>query len=175
VAPAAQGTSSLGAAETRIGAVIAETTPERDPRTLEQETEQMMRFFMAYVRNGRLVLDKPTNLPEGRRVELVSIEDVLSNGGELIAQDLDAAFAEEEAGQLVDTIAFNTVTDEHDADAITSDNITDEHVRWYQESMPDSPTTRDVITAATSALPVLRWLGRRRIAAAINARAKAVK
>jgi len=135
----------------------------------------MMRFFMAYVRNGRLVLDRPTNLPEGRRVELVSIEDVLNNGGELIAQDLDAAFTEEEAGQLVDTIAFNTVTDEHDVDAITSDNITDDHVRWYQESMSDSPTTRDVITAATSALPVLRWLGRRRIAAAINARTKAVK
>jgi len=135
----------------------------------------MMRFFMAYVRNGRLVLDKPTNLPEGRRVELVSIEDVLSNGGELIAQDLDTAFAEEEAGQLVDTITCNTAIDEHDVDAITFDNVTDEHVRWYQESMPDSPTTRDVITAATSALPVLRWLGRRRIAATINARAKTVK
>jgi len=161
--------------ERRGAAIATGAAPELDPRTLEQEAEQMMRFFMAYVRNGRLVLDKLTNLPEGRRVELVSIEDVLSNGGELIAQDLDAAFAEEEAGQSVDTIAFNTVTDEHDADAITSDNITDEHVRWYQESMPDSPTTRDVITAATSALPVLRWLGRRRIAAAINARAKAVK
>ena len=135
----------------------------------------MMRFFMAYVRNGRLVLDKPTNLPEGRRVELVSVEDVLSNGGVLIAQDLDAAFAEEEAGQLVDTITFNKATDEHVVDAITFDKVTDEHVRWYQESMPDSPTTRDVIVAATSDLPVLRWLGRRRIAATINARAKAVK
>ena len=91
------------------------------------------------------------------------------------AAALDSAFAEEEAGQLVDAITFNTVTDEHVVDAITFDTVTDEHVRWYQESMPDSPTTRDVIVAATSDLPVLRWLGRRRIAATINARAKAVK
>jgi hypothetical protein len=160
--------------ERRGAAIATGAAPELDPRTLEQETEQMMRFFMAYVRNGRLVLDKPTNLPEGRRLELVAVEDVLSNGGELLAQDLDVAFAEEEAGQLVDP-NFNTVTDEHVVDVITCDTVTDEHVRWYQESMPDSPTTRDVITAATSDLPVLRWLGRRRIAAAINARARAVK
>jgi len=161
--------------ERRGAAIATGAAPELDPRSLEQETEQMMRFFMAYVRNGRLVLDKPTNLPEGRRVELVSVEDVLGNGGVLIAQDLDAAFAEEEAGQLIDTITFNKATDEHVVDAITFDKVTDEHVRWYQESMPDSPTTRDVIVAATSDLHVLWWLGRRRIAAAINARAKAVK
>ncbi|HEX2688823.1 MAG TPA: hypothetical protein VHN14_19505 [Kofleriaceae bacterium] len=135
----------------------------------------MMRFFTTHVRNGRLVLDRPTNLPEGARLELVSVDDVVNNGGKLLAQDLEASFAEEEAGQLVDAITFNTVTDEHVVDTITFDTVTDEHVRWYQESMPNSPTTRDVIMAATSDLPVLRWLGRRRIAAVINARAKAVK
>jgi hypothetical protein len=57
---------------------------------------------------------------------LVSVEDVLSNGGELLAQDLEAAFAEEEAGQLVDAITFNTATDEHVVDAITFDTVTDE-------------------------------------------------
>jgi hypothetical protein len=135
----------------------------------------MMRFFTAHVRNGRLVLDKPSNLPEGTRLELVAVDVVVNSGGELLAQDLEASFAEEEAGQLIEAITFNTVTDEHVVDTITFDTVTDEHVKWYQESMPDSPTTRDVIVAATSDLPVLRWLGRRRIAATINARAKAVK
>ena len=59
--------------ERRGAAVATGATPELDPRTLEQEAEPMMRFYMAYVRNGRLVLDKPTNLPEGRRLELVPI------------------------------------------------------------------------------------------------------
>jgi hypothetical protein len=36
--------------------VLRASPPELDPRSLEQETEQMMRFFMAYVRNGRLVV-----------------------------------------------------------------------------------------------------------------------
>jgi len=58
---------------------------------------------------------------------------------------------------------------------ITFDAVTDEHIRLYQESMPDSPATRDVIKAARSDLPALRWLGRRRIATTINARVKAAK
>jgi hypothetical protein len=70
----------------------------------------MMRFFTAQVRNGRLVLDEPTDLTEGTLLELVSTEDVLSNGGDLLdaeeraelAQDLEVSIVEEEAGQLVD-------------------------------------------------------------------------
>ena len=118
----------------------------------------MMRVVTAHVRNGRLVIDQPADLPDGTCIELVRVD---ANGGDLpdaekcakLARELNLAFAEQEAGQLLGA-------------------ITDEHVRWYQESMPDSPTTRDVITAATSDLPVLRWLGRRRIAARINACAK---
>jgi hypothetical protein len=70
----------------------------------------MTRVFAAHVSNGRLVLDEPTDLPEGTCLELVSVEDFLSSGGDLLddaeraelAQELEASFAEEAAGQLVD-------------------------------------------------------------------------
>jgi hypothetical protein len=45
----------------------------------------MMQPVKARVRNGRLVLDEPTDLPEGEEVELVPLDDVLANGGD----DLD--------------------------------------------------------------------------------------
>jgi hypothetical protein len=42
-----------------------------------------MRVLKARVRGGRLVLDEPTELPEGTEVELVAVEDeVLSNDGD---------------------------------------------------------------------------------------------
>jgi hypothetical protein len=34
-----------------------------------------MRAMKAQVKNGRLVLDEPTDLPEGREVELVVVDD----------------------------------------------------------------------------------------------------
>ncbi len=34
-----------------------------------------MRALKAHVRGGRLVLDEPTELPEGAEVELVAVED----------------------------------------------------------------------------------------------------
>lgn len=143
-----------------------------------------MMCFTAHVRDGRLVLDEPTDLSEGTRLELVLVDDDVSNDGDLLdakqqaelVHDWEVSFAEEEVGQLVDVAdAIVRMGTGQEGGMITFETITDEHVRWYRESMPDSPMTRDVIMAATSDLPVLRWLGRRRIAAAINVRAKAVK
>ena len=37
----------------------------------------MMHVFKAYMRNGRLVFDEPTNLPQGTSVELVSADTVV--------------------------------------------------------------------------------------------------
>jgi len=64
----------------------------------------------AHVRDRRLVLDEPTELPDGTAVELVSIDDVVASGGYLMddetramfTQELEASFAEEDAGQLID-------------------------------------------------------------------------
>jgi hypothetical protein len=69
-----------------------------------------MQPLKAHVRNGRLVLDEPTDLPEGEVVELVPINDVLAGGGDdlddeeraALHQELEASIAEAEAGHLID-------------------------------------------------------------------------
>lgn len=69
-----------------------------------------MQPFKSHVRNGRLLLDEPTNLPEGEVVELVLLNDVLAAGGDdlddeeraALQRELEASFAEEESGQLID-------------------------------------------------------------------------
>ncbi len=38
----------------------------------------------AQVQNGRLVLDEPTDLPDGEVVELVPVDEVLANGGDYL-------------------------------------------------------------------------------------------
>ena len=37
-----------------------------------------MQPLKAHVKNGRLVLDEPTDLPEGKEIELVPLDDVLT-------------------------------------------------------------------------------------------------
>ena len=64
----------------------------------------------AHVKNGRLVLDEPTDLPEGEVIELVPLVEVLAGGGDDLDEDeraalhaeLKASVAEAQAGQLVD-------------------------------------------------------------------------
>lgn len=46
-----------------------------------------MHALKAHVRNGRLVLDEPTDLPEGEVVELVPLDDVLESGGDYLDDD----------------------------------------------------------------------------------------
>jgi hypothetical protein len=64
----------------------------------------------ARVRNGRLVLDEPTDLPEGEVVELVQLADVLGSGGDdlddderaVLQRELEASIEEADAGQTED-------------------------------------------------------------------------
>jgi len=73
-----------------------------------------MRYFTARVRDGRLILDDPIDLAEGTLLELVSTDDVLSNGGDLLdaeeraelARELAAADAEVERGEVIDAADF---------------------------------------------------------------------
>ena len=44
----------------------------------------MMQALKAQVKNGRLVLDEPTDLPEGEVVELVPVDDILASGGDYL-------------------------------------------------------------------------------------------
>ena len=72
-----------------------------------------MHAIKARVENGRLKLDEPTDLPEGQVVDLVSLDEVLLNGGDdLDAQDRAAlhesireGIADMEAGRTVDARA----------------------------------------------------------------------
>ncbi len=52
-----------------------------------------MRALKAHVRGGRLVLDEPTNLPEGTEVELVAMDEL----DETERAELEAAIEESEA------------------------------------------------------------------------------
>lgn len=54
----------------------------------------------AVVKDGRLVLDAPTDLPDGTEVELAVVEDAESET-ELL-DDLEASETDEAAGRLVD-------------------------------------------------------------------------
>lgn len=44
----------------------------------------MMQPVKARVRNGRLVVDEPTDRPEGDEVELVPLDEVLAHGGDYL-------------------------------------------------------------------------------------------
>jgi hypothetical protein len=53
----------------------------------------------AHVKNGRLVLDEPTDLPEGEVIELVPLHE---EERAALHAELEASVAEARAGQLVD-------------------------------------------------------------------------
>jgi len=70
----------------------------------------MMRPVKAKVRNGRLVLDEPTDRPEGEEVEMVPLDDVLANGGDYLDDEerqrlhrsIERGIEDVKAGRTVD-------------------------------------------------------------------------
>jgi hypothetical protein len=44
----------------------------------------LMQPLRAHVANGRIVLDEPTDLPDGEVVELVPVDEVLAAGGDYL-------------------------------------------------------------------------------------------
>ena len=93
-----------------LGEAPAPDDERADEPADESAALSSMQPLRAHVRDRRLVLDEPTDLPDGTAVELVSIDDVVASGGYLMddetravfAQELEASFAEEDAGQLID-------------------------------------------------------------------------
>jgi len=69
-----------------------------------------MRALKAHVKAGRLVLDEPTNLPDGEVVELVPLDEVLASGGdylddegrERLHESLRESIRQLRAGQTLD-------------------------------------------------------------------------
>jgi hypothetical protein len=79
---------------------------ERDDTSSSSPIEPLQ----ARVRNGRIVLDEPIDLPEGEGIELVPLDEVLAHGGDYLDdedraalhRELDVSIAEAEAGQFID-------------------------------------------------------------------------
>ena len=62
-----------------------------------------MRVLKAHVRSGRLLLDEPTDLPDGSEVQLgvIDLDELDDNERAKLDAALDDAEAEFEAGQVV--------------------------------------------------------------------------
>jgi hypothetical protein len=73
-----------------------------------------MQPLKAHVRNGRLVLDEPTDRPEGDVIELVPLDEVLARGGDTLDDEERAALHRSikqgiedfERGDTVDAFEF---------------------------------------------------------------------
>ena len=66
--------------------------------------EMHQELLKARVKNGRLVLDEPTNLPEGCEVHLAVLDgdDLDDDERAALHAELEASIAEAEAGHLID-------------------------------------------------------------------------
>lgn len=67
----------------------------------------IMTSFRARVRNGRLILDAPTNLPEGKEIELVAaatddLSEMTEDERRQLAVEIAAAQADADSGLGVD-------------------------------------------------------------------------
>ncbi len=68
-----------------------------------------MQPLRAHVRKGRLVLDEPTNLPDGEEVELLPVDEVLLAGGDGLDDEERARLHESLKRGLADVDAGRTV------------------------------------------------------------------
>ena len=64
-----------------------------------------MRALKAHVKGGRLLLDEPTELPEGADIELVSLDEVLASGGDYLDDEERERDATERVENLTGDIA----------------------------------------------------------------------
>ncbi|MFT3913238.1 MAG: hypothetical protein QM704_03840 [Anaeromyxobacteraceae bacterium] len=70
-----------------------------------------MRALKAHVKSGRLILDEPTDRPEGEEVQLVPLDEVLLAGGdgldsaerERLHESLRESIRQMRAGQTIDS------------------------------------------------------------------------
>jgi hypothetical protein len=75
-------------------------------------TGDEMRALKAHVKGGRLVMDEPTELPEGEVVDLVPLDEVLAAGGDYLDDDererlhesLRESIRQMQAGQGMDAV-----------------------------------------------------------------------
>jgi hypothetical protein len=69
-----------------------------------------MNVVKAYVKNGRIQLDEPTDLPEGQIIELIPLDEVIATDGDdlddaeraALHRSIDESIEDEEAGNVED-------------------------------------------------------------------------
>jgi hypothetical protein len=69
-----------------------------------------MQPLKAHVHNGRLLLDEPTDLPEGQIIELVPVDDAISDEDDGLSDDdrsalheaLKESFEQIDNGEMID-------------------------------------------------------------------------
>jgi len=69
-----------------------------------------MSAFKAHVKNGRIVVDEPTDLPDGEIIDLVPLDEVLARGGDYLDEEererlhdsLREGIEQMKAGQTID-------------------------------------------------------------------------
>jgi hypothetical protein len=76
-----------------------------------------MQAVIAHVKNGRLMVDEPTDLPEGELVELVPVDEVLADGIDCLDDEERAALHESIREGLEDMKAGRTF----DADEVIAE------------------------------------------------------
>jgi len=83
--------------------VIASTASTFDGRTIAGYASETMQPLTAHVKNGRLLLDEPTDLPEGTEVTLSIADDELDDEDRArLHAALERSMAQARAGKLVD-------------------------------------------------------------------------
>ena len=66
-----------------------------------------MQALKVQVKNGRLVLDEPTDLPDGAEVDVVVLDDELSpDERQALHASLDRALEDSEAGRAMDAAEY---------------------------------------------------------------------
>ncbi len=71
--------------------------------TMESYNLEEMQPLKAQVRNGRLVVDEPTDLPEGQVIYLVPADEAYDQlDDEQLQRELEASVADMKAGRVVD-------------------------------------------------------------------------
>jgi hypothetical protein len=87
-----------------------EPIPRLEKHRTRHEHLPLMQAVKGIVKNASLVVNEPTDLPEGEVVELVPLEEFLAVGGDnlddqeraALHRELDASIAETEADKLLD-------------------------------------------------------------------------
>ena len=70
---------------------------------------ELMQLLKARVHNGRLVLDEPTDLPEGEVIELVPLDEELARGGDYLDDEERARLHQSIERGIEDVKAGRTV------------------------------------------------------------------